>query len=75
MTLLQRYFWSQALWPLLLSLSALASLALLTQSLQTLDIIVENRESAVTFLYITILALPQLIACLLYTSPSPRDRG
>lgn len=65
MTLLQRYFWSQALWPLLLSLSALASLALLTQSLQTLDIIVENRQSAVTFLYITILALPQLIAIIL----------
>lgn len=65
MTLLQRYFWTQALWPLILSLTALASLALLTQSLQTLDLIVENRQSAVTFFYITILALPQLIAVIM----------
>ena len=65
MTLLQRYFWTQALWPLVLSLTALALLALLTQSLQTLDLIVENRQSAMTFLYITILALPQLIAVIM----------
>jgi len=64
-TLLQRYFWTQALWPLLLCLSALAALALLTQSLQTLDLIVENRQSAITFLYITALALPQLIAIIM----------
>ncbi len=64
-TLLQRYFLTQAFWPLLFSLSALASLALLTQSLQTLDLIFENRQSAVTFLYITVLALPQLIALIL----------
>ena len=123
MSLLQRYIFSQAFLPAVLSLSALAILALLTQSLQTLDLIVENRQSATTFFYITILALPQLIgiilplavfmaaiyalnrmtgdselsvakangvspwsigtpilrlgvyACLLYTSPSPRDRG
>ncbi len=65
MTLLQRYFWTQALWPLVLSLTALALLALLTQSLQTLDLIVENRQSAMTFFYITILALPQLIAVIM----------
>jgi len=65
MHLLQRYFLSQALLPLILCLSALAGLALLTQSLQTLDLIVENRQSAITFLYITILALPQLIAIIL----------
>ena len=65
MTLLQRYFWTQALYPLLLSLSALAALALLTQSLQTLDLIVENRQSGLTFLYITILALPQLISIIM----------
>lgn len=65
MTLLQRYFWTQALYPLLLSLSALAALALLTQSLQTLDLIVENRQSGLTFLYITVLALPQLIGIIM----------
>lgn len=65
MTLLQRYFWTQALWPLLLSLAALAGLALLTQSLQTLDLVVENRQSALTFLKITLLALPQLISIIM----------
>ncbi len=65
MTLLQRYFRSQALWPLLLSLAALTGLAILTQSLQTLDLVVENRQSAWTFLKITFLALPQLIAIIM----------
>ncbi len=65
MSLLQRYFWRQAFWPLVIALSALATLALLTQSLSTLDLIVENRQSALTFLYITILALPQLIAIIM----------
>ncbi|MGB0906982.1 MAG: LptF/LptG family permease [Maricaulaceae bacterium] len=65
MTLLQRYFWRQAFWPLVISLSALAVLALLTQSLSTIDLIVENRQSALTFFYITVLALPQLIAIIL----------
>lgn len=61
MKLLQRYILSQAFWPAVLALSALALLALLTQSLQTLDLIVENKQSAGTFFFITILALPQLI--------------
>lgn len=65
MSLLQRYLWTQALWPLIISLSALAALALLTQSLSTLDLIVENRQSAPTFLYITVLALPQLIGIIM----------
>ena len=65
MKLLQRYIFSQAFRPAVLSLSALALLALLTQSLQTLDLIVENRQSAGTFFYITFLALPQLISIIL----------
>ncbi len=65
MPVLQRYIFSQAFLPAILSLSALALLALLTQSLQTLDLIVENRQSATTFFYITILALPQLIGIIL----------
>jgi len=36
-----------------------------TQSLQTLDLIVENRQSGLTFLYITVLALPQLIGIIM----------
>ena len=65
MTLLQRYFRTQALWPLLLSLAALTGLSILTQSLQTLDLVVENRQSGWTFLKITFLALPQLIAIIM----------
>lgn len=65
MKLLQRYIFSQALSPAVLSLSALALLALLTQSLQTLDLIVENRQTAATFFYITFLALPQLIGIIM----------
>ena len=65
MKLLQRYIFSQAFSPAVLSLSALALLALLTQSLQTLDLIVENRQSAGTFFNITFLALPQLVSIIM----------
>lgn len=65
MTLLQNYLRKQGFWPLILTLSALAMLAILTQSLSTLDLIVENRQSAATFFYITLLAMPQLIAIIL----------
>lgn len=65
MPLLQRYLWTQAFWPTVMTLAALTLLALLTQSLQTLDLIVENRQSALTFLKITGLALPQLIGIIL----------
>ena len=65
MTLLQRYFRSQAFWPLVISLSALATLALLTQSLSTIDLIVENRQSAFIFLKVTVLALPQLVSIIM----------
>lgn len=65
MKLVQRYFLRQALTPLLLSLGALSLLALLTQSLSTIDLIIENRQSALTFLYITVLALPQLFSIIM----------
>lgn len=65
MTRLQSYFWKQAFWPLIVTLMALATLALLTQSLSTLDLIVENRQSAKTFFFITFLALPQLMGIIL----------
>ncbi len=65
MSRLQSYFWKQAFWPLVVTLLALATLALLTQSLSTLDLIVENRQSAKTFFFITFLALPQLMGIIL----------
>jgi len=65
MKLIQEYFRNATLVPLLMTIGALSVLALLTQSLQTIDLIVENRQSAGTFLMITILALPQLIGVIL----------
>ncbi|MEE9273454.1 MAG: LptF/LptG family permease [Robiginitomaculum sp.] len=65
MKLIQKYFLRSALTPLLLSLGALSLLALLTQSLSTIDLIIENRQSALTFLYITVLALPQLFGIIM----------
>ncbi len=65
MKLFQTYFLRQVRTPLLLSLSALSVLALLTQSLSTLDLITQNRQSALTFLYITTLTLPQLFSIIM----------
>ena len=65
MKLLQKYILRQARTPLLLSLTALSVLALLTQSLSTLDLITQNRQSALTFMYITVLALPQLFSIIM----------
>lgn len=65
MTLLQKYFRRQFIVPLLLSLGALSLLAILTQSLSTIDLVIENRQSAGVFLYITILTLPQLLSIIM----------
>ena len=65
MKLLQNYLRKQGFWPLVITLSSLSVLAILTQSLSTLDLIVENRQSVGTFFYITILAIPQLVAVIL----------
>lgn len=63
--MLQRYILRQAFWPLIASVSALGILALLTQSIATLDLIIDQRQSFLTFLQVTVLALPQLIALVL----------
>lgn len=65
MTLFQRYMFRQLFWPFLASLVALSGLALLTQSLSNLDLIAERGETAVIFLWITVLAMPQVVALLL----------
>ncbi len=65
MNLIQKYILRQTRTPLLLSLGALSLLALLTQSLSTLDLITQNRQSAFTFMYITVLALPQLFSIIM----------
>jgi len=64
MTLFQRYLFRQALWPFLTAIAALAGLALLTQSLSNIGLIAERGETAAVFAYITVLAVPQLVALL-----------
>lgn len=61
MRLIDRYLLRQLLGPTVLATAALAAVALLSQSLSALDIIVSQRQSALVFLKITVLAMPQLI--------------
>jgi len=60
MPLIERYIFRQLLWPTLLATAALAAVGLLSQSLGQLDIIIEQRQSAWTYLQIIVLAMPQL---------------
>ncbi|MBL8548115.1 MAG: LptF/LptG family permease [Hyphomonadaceae bacterium] len=59
------YVFRQALGPLLAILGALAAIAILTQGLNQLDIIVTNRRAGLAFAWVTVLALPQLISLIL----------
>ena len=65
MMLVQKYIGQQVLKPFILSLLALTILALLTQSLQTIDLITKNNQSASTFFYITLLAMPKLLTIIM----------
>ncbi|WP_374570153.1 LPS export ABC transporter permease LptF [Phenylobacterium sp.] len=65
MRLIDRYLMRQLLAPTLLATLALTAVALLSQSLSALDIIVSQRQSALVFLKITLLAMPQLINMIL----------
>ena len=65
MNLFQRYMFGQLLWPFLATMAALSGLAILTQSLTNLDLLAERGETALIFLWITLLAMPQVIALLL----------
>lgn len=65
MRLIDRYLLRQLLGPMLLATLALTALALLSQSLSGLDLIVNQRQSALVFLKITFLYMPQLINMIL----------
>ena len=62
---LQAYVFRQVLFPLLAILGGLAGVAILTQGLNQLDIIVDQRQSTLAFAWVTILSLPQLISLIL----------
>lgn len=65
MNLYQRYLFRQGLWPLATTLLALTGLAVMTQSLSNIELIADRRETAFAFLWITVLAMPQIIALIL----------
>lgn len=62
---LQAYVFRQVLIPLLSILGGLAGVAILTQGLNQLDIIVDQRQSGFALVWITILTLPQLISLIM----------
>src|SRR5580704_4725589 len=65
MYLIERYLFRQFLGPTLLATAALSGIALLSQSLSGLDILVDQRQSPLVFIKITLLAMPQLVVMIL----------
>jgi lipopolysaccharide export system permease protein len=61
MRLIDRYLLKQLLGPTVLATLALTGVALLSQSLSALDLMVNQRQSAMVFLQVTLLAMPQLV--------------
>jgi lipopolysaccharide export system permease protein len=65
MNLIDRYLFRQLLGPTLLATVAFSTVMLLGQSLQALDYIVNQGQSAAVFLKITLLGLPSLVSMIL----------
>lgn len=65
MNCFQRYLFGNVLRMMITIVGGLVAVALLTQGLTKLDLIVENRQSALTFLYVSALAAPQVVSLLL----------
>src|SRR3954470_1437846 len=65
MRLIDRYLLKQLLGPTVLAATALTAVALLSQSLAGLDLLVGQRQSGLVFLKITLLYMPQLINMIL----------
>lgn len=65
MRLIESYLFRQLLWPAVGAVSALTAVALLSQTLSTLDIIVDQRQSAWVFAKIVALGMPYLFTMVL----------
>jgi len=65
MRLIQRYLFRQLLGHTLVATAALTGVAVLTASLSALDLLVNDRQSAIIFAQVTLLATPQIIAMIL----------
>src|SRR5665213_4408085 len=65
MRLIDRYLLRQLLGPTVIAITALTAVVLLSQTLQSLDLVVNQRQSITVFLKITLLYMPQLINMIL----------
>jgi lipopolysaccharide export system permease protein len=65
MKLIDRYLFRQLLGPAFLATLSLSGVMLLSQSLQALDLIVNQGQSAAVFIKITLLGLPSLVSMIL----------
>jgi lipopolysaccharide export system permease protein len=65
MRLIQGYLFRQLLGHTVLATAALTGVAVLTASLSALDVLVNERQSPLIFLEITLLATPQIVAMIL----------
>lgn len=65
MTLIQRYFFRQIALPIVAACAALAGIAVLSQSLDQLEVIVERGQSIWIMAKLTLLAMPQLLSVIL----------
>lgn len=64
MTLIEKYLFRQLLVPVLAAVAALAGVALLSQAVESLSVIVERGQNATVLLKLTALAVPQLLSML-----------
>ena len=65
MRLIERYLFGQLLWPTLAAAAALGGVALLSQTLSYLDILVDQGQTIGVFIKVVLLNMPQLIAMVL----------
>lgn len=61
----QRYVFVHVFWPVLGLLGGLCLVAMLSQSLTQLDLIIDKRQSFLALLWITLLTMPQVISLIL----------
>jgi len=62
---LQRYVLREIIWPMIFVTLTLTGLVWVTQALQRIDLIVAQGQSALTFLWLTALILPSVVAIIL----------
>jgi lipopolysaccharide export system permease protein len=65
MRLIEKYLFRQMLWPTLAATTALGGVALLSETLSQIDVLVNQHQSITTFLTLVGLMMPQMLAMVL----------